>query len=108
MRINPSDTGNIRGQSRFTLADGVLLTIDPSFQYVLANGGGSTAFEETASQFRGSNLAASGVDLNRDGDVARPHPLAVAEQHQHAPLRPDQLADLGILAAAPRAYRLHL
>ena len=70
VRINPSDTGNVRGQSRFTLADGVLLTIDPSFQYVLANGGGSTVFSETARQLRGSNFATvGGVDLNRDGDV---------------------------------------
>src|SRR5260370_12339707 len=42
IRINPSNTGNIRGQSRFTLAEGLLLTVDPSYQYVLANGGGST------------------------------------------------------------------
>jgi iron complex outermembrane receptor protein len=67
VRINPSDTGNIRGQSRFTLADGVLLTIDPSFQYVLANGGGSTAFNENDLQLRGSGTG--GVDLNRDGDL---------------------------------------
>ena len=70
VRINPSDTGNVRGQSRFTLADGVLLTIDPSFQYVLANGGGSTVFSETARQLRGTNFATvGGLDLNRDGDL---------------------------------------
>ncbi|MNX38935.1 Fe(3+) dicitrate transport protein FecA precursor [compost metagenome] len=39
--INPSNTGNIRGNSRFTLADGLRLTIDPSFQYTLAHGGGN-------------------------------------------------------------------
>ena len=34
-----SNTGNIRGQSRFTIADGLILTVDPTYQYVLANGG---------------------------------------------------------------------
>jgi iron complex outermembrane receptor protein len=70
VRINPSNTGNIRGSSRFTLAKGVLLTVDPSYQYVLANGGGSTTFAETSRQLRGSNFATvAGVDLNKDGDL---------------------------------------
>ena len=29
-QINPSNTGNIRGQSRFTLMDGLVLTVDPT------------------------------------------------------------------------------
>jgi iron complex outermembrane receptor protein len=45
-RWNPSNTGNIRVQSRFTLADGLVLTIDPSFQYVKANGGGTVVGNE--------------------------------------------------------------
>lgn len=45
-RYNPSNTGNIRGASRFTLSDALTLTVDPSFQYVKANGGGtSVGFE---------------------------------------------------------------
>ena len=32
VRINPSNTGNIRGQSRFTLTDSLILTVDPSYQ----------------------------------------------------------------------------
>ena len=68
VRINPSDTGNIRGASRFTLGDGLILTIDPSYQYVLANGGGSTAFNENDFQFKGSATTSAGVDLNKDGD----------------------------------------
>ena len=31
---------------RFTLADGVVLTVDPSFQYVKANGGGTVVAQE--------------------------------------------------------------
>ena len=45
-RYNPSNTGNIRVNSRFTLMDGLVLTVDPSFQYVKANGGGTTPARE--------------------------------------------------------------
>lgn len=61
--INPSNTGNIRGQSSFHLTDKLILTVDPSFQYVIANGGGRTIFSETDPQFRGP------TDLNGDGDT---------------------------------------
>jgi len=45
-RFNPSNTGNIRINSRFTLSDGLVLTIDPSYQYVKANGGGTAVGNE--------------------------------------------------------------
>jgi len=45
-RFNPSNTGNVRFQSRFTLTDGLVLTIDPSFQWVKANGGGTVVAQE--------------------------------------------------------------
>ena len=67
--INPSNTGNLRGSSRFTLSDTLTLTVDPSFQYVLANGGGTSNWRETDAQLRG-NTAVAGVDLNGDGDLA--------------------------------------
>lgn len=72
--VNPSNTGSIRGQSRFTLSESLTLTIDPTFQYTLANGGGITNVEETDPRLQGSfyNTAAptaSGVDLNGDGDI---------------------------------------
>ncbi|MFN3560100.1 MAG: TonB-dependent receptor [Brevundimonas sp.] len=69
LRVNPSNTGNIRGQSRFTLAEGLVLTVDPSFQYTLANGGTQQAvlFEQDA-LLRGSRTT-GGVDLNGDGDI---------------------------------------
>lgn len=47
-RYNPSNTGNIRINSRFTLADNLILTVDPSFQYVRANGGGTVNIQEGA------------------------------------------------------------
>lgn len=68
LRINPSNTGNIRGQSRFTLNDGLVLTVDPSFQYTLANGGtGQVVLSETDRLIRGT-FATGGLDLNGDGD----------------------------------------
>jgi iron complex outermembrane receptor protein len=45
-RYNPSNTGNLRLSSRFTLADNLVLTVDPSYQYVKANGGGTVTGEE--------------------------------------------------------------
>ncbi|HRH20521.1 MAG TPA: TonB-dependent receptor [Brevundimonas sp.] len=72
--VNPSNTGSIRGQSRFHLSDSLTLTVDPTFQYVLANGGGITNVEERDQRLQGSffNSAlplATGVDLNGDGDL---------------------------------------
>jgi iron complex outermembrane receptor protein len=67
-RINPSNTGTIRGQSRFTLLPNLKLTVDPSFNYTLANGGGTTSLSETAVQLLNA-AGTSGVDLNGDGDT---------------------------------------
>src|SRR6185369_567759 len=39
-RLNPSNTGNIRGQLKYHILDNLIFTFDPNFQYVLANGGG--------------------------------------------------------------------
>jgi iron complex outermembrane receptor protein len=45
-RFNPSNTGNIRGASKFTLTDGLVLTVDPSYQFSKANGGGTVVAQE--------------------------------------------------------------
>jgi iron complex outermembrane receptor protein len=45
-RFNPSNTGNIRINSRFSLSDSLVLTVDPSYQYVKANGGGTVTGNE--------------------------------------------------------------
>lgn len=69
LRVNPSNTGNIRGNSRFTLTDGLVFTFDPSFQYTLANGGTQqTRLSETDRVLRGV-AGVGGVDLNGDGDT---------------------------------------
>lgn len=92
-RYNPSNTGNIRINSRFTLRDDLILTIDPSYQYVKANGGGTTTAREYGYDinpsggrancsttpgsatvvcipgYYGGNPYFGGVDLNGDGDI---------------------------------------
>jgi iron complex outermembrane receptor protein len=96
-RYNPSNTGNIRINSRFTLTDQLILTVDPSYQYVKANGGGTVLAREYGYDIFDENGSASGgrdncsttvgvnvicvpgyfggspyfggVDLNGDGDL---------------------------------------
>ncbi|HTU09884.1 MAG TPA: TonB-dependent receptor [Allosphingosinicella sp.] len=60
-RWNPSNTGNIRIQSRFTLADGLVLNIEPSYQYVKANGGGTVVAQEAR---RDVNAAGGNANCN--------------------------------------------
>ncbi|QQN74845.1 TonB-dependent receptor [Croceicoccus sp. YJ47] len=77
-RYNPSDTGNIRGSSRFTLTDSLTFTFDPSYQYVKANGGGPDDLREGFFTPRGTTTPLTGAfnggyyfgrDLNGDGDT---------------------------------------
>jgi len=75
-RFNPSNTGNVRINSRFTLMDNLVLTVDPSFQYVKANGGGLTTGREGSATLGGTpvygyigNQYYFGRDLNGDGDT---------------------------------------
>jgi iron complex outermembrane receptor protein len=56
---NPTDTGNLRGESRFTLLPNLKLTVDPSYQWVLANGGGSTVVKETDPRLIGIGLTSN-------------------------------------------------
>ena len=71
-RYNPSNTGNIRGASKFTLAEGVVLTVDPSYQYVKANGGGTVNVRERLQNGLSGYIGGRpyfGMDLNGDGDL---------------------------------------
>ncbi len=67
VRINPSDTGNVRIASLINLSDSLKLTFDPSLQYVLANGGGTTTLYEGENRIRGNTTASQ--SLNGDGDT---------------------------------------
>jgi iron complex outermembrane receptor protein len=60
-RYNPSNTGNIRGASKFTLTDGLVLTIDPSYQYVKANGGGTVTANEGFRDINPTGTPATGT-----------------------------------------------
>lgn len=46
-RYNPSNTGNVRLASSFTLTDKLTFSVDAAYQYVKANGGGTTSANET-------------------------------------------------------------
>jgi iron complex outermembrane receptor protein len=78
--INPSNTGNVRVNSRFGITDKLTFTFDGAYSFTRANGGGSTLMAESnasatnangtyAQQFQrvGAGIAA-GADLNGDGD----------------------------------------
>jgi len=68
LRINPSNTGNIRSQFSWGLTDHLRFTFDPWYQYVLADGGGTFTVAENDRRLRGAAVA-PGVDLNGDGDI---------------------------------------
>ena len=84
-RINPSDTGNIRGQFSYALTDNLRFTFDPSYQYVLATGGTTTSLlserDDRLDQNSLNNATITptlcatapyntgGRDLNGDGDT---------------------------------------
>ena len=96
-RYNPSNTGNIRMQMRYSLTDNLVLNVEPSYQYVKANGGGTVTANEglrdinpaggTAPSFGANSCATTtpatatcvpgylggtpyfGKDINGDGDA---------------------------------------
>ena len=92
-RPNPSNSVNIRGNSKLSLTEQLTLTVDPSYQYTKANGGGTDTGREygydidptdgrancstTANSATVNCVAgvyagdpyAGGVDLNGDGDT---------------------------------------
>ena len=81
-RFNPSKTANIRVNSRFTLADHLILTVDPFYEYTDANGGGTMKASEgvyTQKNAAGKTIFTgigafggtfyTGRDINNDGDT---------------------------------------
>lgn len=77
-RFNPSNTGNVRLNSKFTLAERLTLSIDGAYQYVKANGGGTTSANETSFMSGGQPFTGNyngsfyfGRDLNGDGVLGR-------------------------------------
>jgi iron complex outermembrane receptor protein len=74
-RYNPSNTGNIRLNSKYTLTERLTFSIDGAYQWVKANGGGTTVAREqfftTGGSFTGNygGTFYFGRDLNGDGDT---------------------------------------
>jgi iron complex outermembrane receptor protein len=67
-QVNPSDTGNIRSQFLYHIAKNLRFTFDPSFQYVLADGGSQLAtISETDGRVKGATTV--GKDLNGNGVI---------------------------------------
>lgn len=113
--INPSDTGNIRFGSQLTLADNLVATVDAAYQYILANGGGTSVFAESDAAATTSGIynrqltrlgagVADGVDVNGDGDTddfvrvlfpsnTRTHRLTAIASVRYA-ITPDQIVRL--------------
>lgn len=88
-RFNPSNTGNVRLNSKFTLAEGLILTIDPSFQYVKANGGGTAVGQEG---FR---------DVNPAGPTAGSLNTATPQQCVQNPTLAGRSCQTGYIGGSP-------
>jgi iron complex outermembrane receptor protein len=77
-RYNPSNTGNVRLNSLFHLAEQLTLSVDGAYQYTKANGGGTNAAREQFFTPAGTTANLTGTfggnyyfgrDLNGDGDT---------------------------------------
>ncbi len=96
-RYNPSNNGNARINSRYTLAEGLILSLDGAYQYVKANGGGTvsareSAFTQNGQSFTGYFPSAIGntgapipyynADLNGDGIISPTGRVTVLQPSQ--------------------------
>lgn len=71
VRLNPSNTGNARLNSKFSITPNLVFTLDGGYQYTLANGGGFTTLAENTLQVRAGTGTATtaGRDFSGDGDT---------------------------------------
>jgi iron complex outermembrane receptor protein len=67
-KINPTNNGNIRMQSKFHLTDKLILTVDPSFQYTLADGGTQVYLLDEKTGKIGSQVYNQLVNFDANGD----------------------------------------
>ena len=125
-RFNPSNTGNIRLASKFTLADRLVLTVDGAWQTVKANGGGTTSANEgfyyIGSQAFTGNYGGAfyfgrdlngdgklGTDINGDGIISnyRSGSSTVYESDRFTMLQPSQTNTRRWVGIANLAYELN-
>lgn len=72
-RYNPSNTGNVRFGSKITLAPSLVLTVDASYQYVKANGGGTVTGIEGAGTLTNPATNTSTTMIRPAGTVLGPY-----------------------------------
>lgn len=69
--VNPSNTGNLRFKSKWNLTDKLTFTADANYQYVLANGGGTSTLTETTGRIGSwTNANFKNFDANKDGVIS--------------------------------------
>ncbi|MFT4073947.1 MAG: TonB-dependent receptor [Asticcacaulis sp.] len=67
-KINPTDNGSLRLQSKFHLRDNLVLTIDPSFQYTKADGGTQVYLLDESTGKIGSQIYSQLINYDANGD----------------------------------------
>lgn len=89
-RYNPSNTGNVRLASSFTLTEKLTFSLDAAYQYVKANGGGTTSANEGFFVSGGQNFTGNyggayyfGRDLNDDDVIGRVTLLQPSQTQTH-------------------------
>jgi iron complex outermembrane receptor protein len=95
-RYNPSNTGNIRMSSRFTFG-AFTLTVDPSYQYVKANGGGTVTGQEGLRDIN----PAQPPDPDGAGPIVRPPAIADPAACRLAPNNAFNTCVAGYLGGSP-------
>ncbi|MEA3053169.1 MAG: iron complex outerrane recepter protein [Sphingomonadales bacterium] len=95
-RYNPSNTGNIRLASRFTFGK-FTLTVDPSYQYVKANGGGTILAQEGLRDIN----PAQPPDPDGAGPLPRPPATATPQECRTAPNNAFNTCVAGYLGGNP-------
>jgi len=69
--VNPSNTGNLRFKSKWNLTDKLTFTADASYQYVLANGGGTSTLNESTGKIGSwTNANFKNWDANNDNVIS--------------------------------------
>ena len=106
-RYNPANTSNLRLRSRFTLMENLVLNVEPSMQFVKANGGGVVTAREGCATIGGVPYAGyiltsatsttgtpffCGVDLNGDDDTL--DQVRIVAPSQTKTFRPGVIANL--------------
>ncbi|MEO7178195.1 MAG: TonB-dependent receptor [Allosphingosinicella sp.] len=95
-RYNPSNTGNIRMSSRFTVGK-FTITVDPSYQYVKANGGGTVTGQEGLRDIN----PAQPPDPDGAGPLPRPAAIATTTDCRLAPNTAFNTCVAGYLGGSP-------